>query len=112
MHLQSYILHRISSTCVLTGLFLLGAAGLQAAVTSSTETNNYFDDLSVAYSNSDLLQTDLDSSNISGFDPHASFPPTLPNGGNLYNGIPDSSIICEKYSRYGGAAYIDISTET
>jgi MprA protease rhombosortase-interaction domain-containing protein len=79
---------------------------------SSNETNAYFDDLSVAFSDTDLLQTDLDSSTISGFDPLATYAPSLSNGGNLYNGSPDSAILNDKYSRYNGEAYIDTSDTT
>lgn len=91
----------------------LGTLNLQAAIISTSETNSsfYFSALSRQISATDLLQTDLDSSSISGFDPFLSYAPSLANGGNLFNGSADGKVSAPE-SRVEGEAYIDITTET
>jgi hypothetical protein len=95
----------------ISALVILGTLNLQAAIVSSAMAGKYPDQtpphLSPQISSTDLLQTDLDSSSISGFDPltWGDSGPSSPNGGNLYNGSADGEDGFETF--YFGEAYID-----
>lgn len=102
---------------ILSVVVIFGTLTLQAAIVSSSMTGNYPDQnpqhwqsqtlLSPEISSTDLLQTDLEASSISGFDPltWSDTTPSLANGGNLFNGSADGADSAETF--YFGEAYID-----
>ena len=90
---------------ILTFSFLsVFALGAQAAIVNTYTTTTEVASLSPAISATDLLQTSLTSSSITGFTPVATYAPTLPNGGGLYDGSYNAGAVGF------GTAYIDSGT--
>lgn len=94
----------MKNTILLSGLLLVAGLPSQATINSVSATFSSPADLVPSVSTTDLLQTSLLSSSISGFDPVVAYAPTEPNGGGLFNGTYGSSSVAF------GSAYIDNST--